>query len=178
MAGSPKDQSTLITVATMSADFREARQGLIQEAMAEVATKLAQRERALEEAVMQALATHSVTEVARALTPPGKTPNRNKVYDIRNKYKDRDVRVKSEYPFEWVPREVQTVHGTVTKYDVHGVLDEFGPLDVTGAYTWTYYPDTDTLEPELDGTQEPYPTNKYYTRALEMWLMLNPYPGV
>ena len=176
MSGSMEANALLAAVRTQSDAFRSARQTLTQKAMQQVEAQLAEMELALEKAVIRALEQNTVTDVAAAFTPLGTpTPNRNAIYAIKRKHDVRDSVVTTSLPFEWEPRVVDTVNGPVTVFDLVGVLTEFGPLDVSGIYRWAW--DSGRLDPILDGVQEPYPTTRPYTRALEQYVLSSPYPG-
>lgn len=173
-----RDISALTTVAQRAHDVANARDRLELEAAAWVDKKVLTFEGALEEAVVSAVEDgHSVTAVARAYTISGKTPNRNKIYDILKKYADDDAPWSGDYPFEWTAREVKRASGSVTVYDVHGDLSDFGPLEVSGYFMWRYDRATGELDEVLDGVEDPYPIGtKYYKQVLDRWLVANPYP--
>ena len=171
-----KDVSKLTRVAVLSEGFRAARETLRQEAEARIKLELAQKERELEEAVIDAIEYgHTVMDVARAYTPPGNTPNRGRIYQIRRKHAGPRVETAGHFPFHWEPRIIETFAGERTVYDAVAELDEFGPDDVTGVFRWTYI--AGELEPMLDPHSEPYPNTKAYTAVLDQWLLRNPYPG-
>lgn len=174
-----KSAATLQVVAALAEDFRTSRDRLMKEAIEQVRIKMAEKEQALEEAVVRALEDdHAVTAVARAYTPPGSTPNRNAIYAIKKRHAEKFAGPKSSgYPFQWVARTVETRNGTRVVFDIHAVLNAFGPDDVTGEYTWTYDPNDETVEPVLSVDYDPYPTTKYYKQMLSQWLSMNPYPG-
>lgn len=172
-----KDPNTLAAVATKQTAFKNARETLREEAEAWVSRKLVEYETAVEQAVITAVEDdHSVTSIARALTlNPDATPNRNLVYVIMAKHKDGPV--ETNYPFEWVVRKVKTAAGTKKVYDVHLNVEDFGPLDVTGEFTWRFDPLTRELDEQL-GVEDPYPVGvKFYKQALDRWIIANPYPG-
>lgn len=173
-SASPENIAKLVAVTTLVDDVRDTRTRLQQEVMAEVRKRLAEKERALENAVMDALSVFTVTDVARAYTPPGSTPNRNAIYEIKRRNAARNVMRVTTAPFEWVPRTMETVNGEITVYDIQAVFDNFGPANLNGLYTWSW---DDRPVFELTGAQEPYPTTKYYNSMLEQWLTVNPYPG-
>lgn len=130
----------------------------------------------LDRAVLAALdAGHSVTDVARAYTISGRTPNRNAIHAIKRAYSDDGSMTLSEYPFEWVERRIATVTGTRTVYDIVGSLIQYGPDEVTGEYRWTYNQNKGELDPVITEA-DPYPADKFYTQAIQRWIMNNPYP--
>lgn len=174
-----KDMALLQTVATLADSARREGPRIRARAMAAAKVELAALDDAVELAVVAALeGEHSVTEVARALTTPGKTPNRNKVYEIKNRRAGQIGSRSAAYPFEWVPREVTTAAGARTVYDVHALVSDFGPDAVTGEYTWRYDIETERLEAVFSLDYEPWPTNKYYQSLIRQWVEVNPYPGV
>lgn len=173
-----KDMSTLQAVATLSDKLRREGPRIRAKALAAAKVEIASLEEAVERSVVQALADeHSVTEVARALSTPGKTPNRNKVYEIKKRWAGQIDSRTAGYPFEWVAREITTRDGQSTVYDAHALVSEFGPEDVTGDYTWRYDQETEKLEPVFSLDYEPWPTNKFYQSLLTQWMQINPYPG-
>lgn len=118
---------------------------------------------------------HSITAVAKAVSKPGKTPNRGAIYDVlRNRNVQRKV---EELPFSWQPRDVETAAGTRTVYDLTAELEMFGPDEITGWFRWRYDTATHELDPVLD-EDDPYPSEAgFYTKMLSDWLERNPYPG-
>jgi len=173
-----KDMALLQTVATLEAQRRREGPRIRARALAAAKVELAALDEAVELAVVAALAgEHTVTEVARALTTPGKTPNRNKVYEIKTRREGAiDSRI-AGYPFEWVAREVVTASGDRTVYDIHALVRDFGPEEVTGEYTWRYDQETERLEAVYSLDYEPWPATKYYQSLLTQWVGINPYPG-
>jgi len=131
----------------------------------------------LERAVLNALDEgYSVTDVARAYTVSGKTANRNAIYAIRDAHAGEDRT--ADLPFEWKARELTTVRGTTTVFDVYAELTEFGPEAFSGSYVWRYDAANERLEQVLDPVVDPYPEDQgYYGSVLQRWLENNPYPG-
>ena len=118
----------------------------------------------------------TVTDVARAYTTSGRTPNRNAIHEIKKRSLGLGDETPEEYPFAWVPRRVTTVRGEKTVYDIHAVdMVEFGPDGITGDYTWRYDPAHEEPEPILTEA-DPYPTTRYYKQALRRWVLNNPLP--
>lgn len=174
-----KDVATLNAVALARRDQRDSKAQLLIEAANWVEQRMAEKEVAVEKAVLAALEDgHKVTAVAQAYTLSGKTPDRNAIYTIRKKHAniERDIWT-GEYPFEWVARDVQTAKGVRVVYDIHTSMAGFGPEEVTGDFTWRYDTATDEVEEILDFDGEPYPTTKYYKQVFDRWLRTNPYPG-
>lgn len=170
------DLTRLTRVAVLAENYRAAKETLRKEAEARIRAELANLENGLELAVVEALDHgHNVTEVARAYTPPGNTPNRVRIYNIRKKHDGPTIVTEGDFPFRWEPRVIETFTGERTVYDAVGILMEFGPDDVSGTFRWTYI--GGELEPVLDPTVDPYPNTKAYTAVLEQWLLRNPYPG-
>jgi len=176
-----KDMSTLQAVATLAEQLRKEGPRIRAKALAAAKVEVAALEEAVERSVVAALQDeHSVTEVARALSTPGKTPNRNKVYEIKKKYEGQIESRTAGYPFEWVAREVATREGVRTVYDIRALVNGFGPDDVTGEYTWRYETDEDgqpRVEPVFSLDYEPWPTSKFYRSLIGQWIGINPYPG-
>lgn len=170
------DISKLQAVSTAVMRAEEALSNFRLEADARVDEQMKSYVKDIESAVLRALDDEfSVTDVARAYTISGKTPNRNVIHAIKRRYESEEDTL-TVYPFEWVARTTTTARGDKTVYDIHAVLEEFGPDDVTGEYTWRY--DRATGEPEQVLTEhDPYPASKYYTQALTRWIMVNAYPG-
>lgn len=177
MPRSQEQIEALALVASRAEKVRSARADAEAELAALIDAKVKAKQDALEEAIMQALDLgNPVTEVARAFTPSETaTPNRVAIYAIRKKRLAEEAVVASNLPFVWVPREVETFSGNITVYEVMAHLDDFGPDKVTGDFEW--YWDSDGLEPVIDPQADPYPTSKFYQRALSQWLSVNPYPG-
>lgn len=170
-----KDRTALDAVAVNAQTFLDATDRIEQEAVAWIAERMEPYRMALEEAVFQARDEgHSVVDIARAYTMSGKTPNRNAIYAILS---SRDTTRGASLPFEWVPRTVKTAKGTRTVFDVQADLEEFGPDNVSGEYTWRYDTSNYELDPVLTA-QNPYPYDtNFYKSVLDRWLTNNPYPG-
>lgn len=167
----------LARLAVKAEEFRTARRRLMDEAVKRAMAQIAQEEQALEKEVLLAIDEgNTVTDVARAYTPPGSTPNRTKIYQIIRKYESKTAREAAyqDSPFRWVARKIDTVEGEKTVFDLVATLVDFGPSEISGVFTWTYI--AGELEPVVDFDQEPYPNNKHYQFALQQWLSLNPYP--
>lgn len=167
----------LIALAQKAEEFRNTKKDLLAEAVRKAQALIDQREQELDQLVLQALEEgHSVMDVARAYTPPGSTPNRNKIYDIRRRYSDgTKVASYGDWPFRWEGREVETVNGPRTVYDVIGTLVDFGPDQVNGVFRWRYI--AGQLEEVFEFDKPLYPTGKHYQFMLSQWLQMNPYPG-
>lgn len=172
------DAAPLTRVAEAGASEYRARRELTQQANAWVETELAKRRGDLIAAIQSAVeAGFSVTDIARAYTPHGKTPNRAKIYKL---LQDAAITPQSQvegFVGKWVHRTVATVDGDKTIYDLVATLSNFGPDGVTGEYTWTYMGEGQ-IEPSVDFEKPPYPSTKTYASALQDWLVKNPYPGV
>lgn len=177
MTGAPDDQARLVNVRVQADEFRKARGILVKKALAQVDAEMASLEAALEKTVLHALEVNTLTDVAAAYTPVGTTtPNRNAIYAIKKKHDAAEAVAIKSFPLEWVPRTVTTYKGDVTVFDLHAVLKDYGPLDITGEFTWTW--EGDRIEPVINIDQDPYPvTTKFYKRVLDQYLLLNPYPG-
>ena len=131
----------------------------------------------LESAVVSALEDGwGVTDVARAYTLSGKTPNRNAIHEIKNRNASIMETWAEEYPFEWVGRDVTTARGKRTVYDVVLNAKNFGPEKLTDTYTWRFDRTEGTTEPVVTES-DPYPSSKFYRQALTRWLTTHPYPG-
>ena len=173
----PKSENKLNAISQRVRSVQESRVRLEEEAAAWVSRQLADEERALEDAVMAALDDqHSIADVARAYTISGKTPNRNKIYEIKRKRGDRITDWVGEYPFVWSPRIVKTRDGQRTVYDIIANTNAFGPDEITGVFEWRYDSDINSVEPKLFIDREPYPTTDYYRTVLTKWLLDHPYP--
>jgi hypothetical protein len=170
-----RDRTALDAVAVNAQSLAEATERREQEAAEWLASRLDPYRMALEEAVFQARDEgHSVIDIARAFTTSGRTPNRNAIYAILS---SRDTTRGTPLPFEWVPRTVKTVKGKRTVFDVQADLEEFGPDNVSGEYTWRYDTSNSELDPVLTA-QNPYPYDtSFYKSVLDRWLTNNPYPG-
>lgn len=170
------DIATLHAVADAVKRAEEMRETLQLAANLRVEAQMETYLEAIERAVMAALYDeHTVTDVARAYTTSGKTPNRNAIHAIKRKH-DSDEMDTTNYPFEWVPRVIETARGTKTIYDIHAVLWSFGPDGWSGEYTFRYNPVKNEVEPIL-GDHDPYPLDvTFYRVALSRWIMMNPYP--
>ena len=168
-------QLSAVGTARRARDDKKARLKI--EADAWIVSQLIREEAAVDEAVMDALDNgHSITSVAGAYTVSGRTPDRNAIYEIKSRHTGTQDLWVDEYPFEWVPREVQTVSGFTTVYDVRAVLEEFGPSSISGEFTWRYDRITDELEPVITES-DPYPQGeKYYASVLKRWLIGHEYP--
>jgi hypothetical protein len=170
------ETNRLERVAAAVRSLQSERKRLNIEAEAWIEQQMEARQKNLERLILDALEEHKLVEVAEAYTISGKTPNRNAIHRIKNKYAgvapvlDADI----EYPFEWWPRIVQTARGSTTVNDVVGTLDGFGPDGVSGTFRWTYT--GAALEPVLT-EDDPYPNTKYYQAVLQNWLESHPYPG-
>ncbi len=165
----------LAAVALAAEDLRDARTDIRKRVQRMIAAEIAEKEFAFEEAVLSAIETESIANVARALTPPGSTPNRARVYQVLNKHKIAGKRAQAHYPLEWVEREVETFDGNYTVYDVVGTFEAFGPDKINGTFRWTY--DTSGLTQVYDPEGEPYPATSAYKKAIDNWLASHPYPG-
>lgn len=172
-------KAELVAVTKAARELEEARQTFRAEAELWIEERLFPSVMALERAVVDALEEgHAVTTVATAYTISGRTPNRNAIYNIQRRFKedpDRDITV--EYPFEWVPRVVNTRKGETIVFDIHATLSDFGPDEISGDFTWRYDAYSNEVEPVLT-RENPYPiTTKFYSRVLTRWLAINPIPG-
>lgn len=174
-----KNMSLLKEVTLGAKGLVEKREQLAVEAQAWVNKQMVKAEREFDQTVVTALEDgHSVMSIARALTISGKTPNRNRVYEIRGKYTEGSAPWVGDYPFEWVPRTVKTAKGTQEVFDVRAVLSDFGPNGITGTFTWRYDVASGETEQVVDPVDDPYPEDiKYYRQMLSRWLSINPYPG-
>jgi hypothetical protein len=170
-----KDRSALDAVAVNADSYARKADDLNREVEAWVAERIEPYVMALEQSVLQARSEgHSVSDIARAYTTSGKTPNRNAIYAILS---SRVTQGGDSIPFEWVPRTVKTARGKRTVFDVRAELDGFGPEAVSGEYTWRYDTATHELDPVLTA-QNPYPYElSFYKSVLSRWLTNNPYPG-
>lgn len=167
-----RDDAILLKIAVLAEDLRVSRDKLHREALAQVEAQLAVKQRSLDSAVGEAIEEgHTITAIARAYTPPGSTPNRNKIYEIKGRTGAVYASSNGDYPFEWVSR---TSNGR-THYDVIGTLLDFGPENVSGTFRWKYI--AGSLEPVIDAVRDPYPNTRYYKQMLDQWVSLNPYPG-
>lgn len=173
-----KDPETLSAVAIQAKSAATLRARLEADASDWIQAQMQQHEAALDEAVMGALSDgHSVTDVARAYTISGKTPNRNRIYEIKARNNNNVSAWSGKYPFRWVELIVETATGERTVYDVVATADNFGPEKVNGIFRWRY--DSGALEPVLDADPnvEPFPVSTFYAQLLDRWLKMNPYPG-
>lgn len=170
-----KDTSALDAVAKSASTYLKMEAQLQAQAAAWVAVELAEYTEALEESVYEARDDgHSIVDIARAYTLSGKTPNRNAIYAILS---SRTTPRDDDLPFEWVSRTIKTARGKRVVYDVQADLEEFGPENVSGEYTWRYDTSNHELDPVLtDQNLYPYEIN-YYRRVLDRWVTNNPYPG-
>lgn len=172
-----KSEATLHAVSARVRSRDDARTRLEAEAAQWVEAQLREEEEALENAVMVALEDeHSVASVARAYTISGKTPNRNKIYEIKNRNADKITTWRGDYPFKWVGRTVRSRDGERTVHDIHSYMQDFGPDHVTGTFMWRYDLESKRPEPLFVEGEEPYPYEKYYIQILDKWLVENPYP--
>lgn len=172
-----KSLETLNAVKLRLDDFEHEKGRLEQEARLWVEERIRPALVTFEQSVSDAVNDgHTVTDVARVITGLGKTPNRNRVYEILSRTAANLDAWTREYPFEWQPREVQTAKGVRTVMDVTGVLEDFGPDEINGAFQWRYDRSTGELELVEYSTAEPYPTTRFYRRALQQWLQAHPYP--
>ncbi len=172
------DSGSLQTVVLLSEKLREQAPRIRARAMAQANAEIASLAEALERSVVAAKAeNHRVTDIARALTTPGKTPNRNRVYEILKKYENHIDSRTEGFPFEWVARQVETAQGEATVYDIHTIVQDFGPDSVTGEYTWRYDVATGRPEAVFSLDYEPWPLTKHYQSLIQQWVDINPYPG-
>lgn len=173
-----KDADTLSAVAVQAQSAKTLRTRLEEDAAAWIQTQMEQHEAALEEAVMNALSNgHSVSDVARAYTVSGKTPNRNRIYEIKARNNSNVSAWSGKYPFTWVERIVETAAGERTVYDLVAKTQNFGPDKISGDFRWRY--DSGVIEPVLnpDPDVDPFPVTNFYSQLLDRWLKMNPYPG-
>lgn len=172
-----KNIELIHSVSALSQEYADKKRRLELSAAAWVEQHMTGSKEELEAAVVVALEDGwSVTDVARAYTLSGKTPNRNAIHEIKNRNTSIMETWAEEYPFSWVPRTVTTAAGTRTVYDVVLTAAGFGPDRLEGTYTWRFDAATGTTDPVVT-MADPYPATKFYRQALNRWLTTNPYPG-
>jgi hypothetical protein len=171
-----KNKETLDDVANSARVLEDAREQLMSEAAQWVAKKLGPFQQALERAVMVAkYDDHTISDIARAYTVSGKTPNRNAVYKIIMSHSGEDGDM-GDMPFEWRARQIKTARGERTVYDITANLKDFGPDKISGEFRWRFDEPTQTVDPVLD-EHDPYPVSEtFYRKVLERWVSNNPYP--
>ena len=164
-------------IVVLAADYRTAREVLMQEAIVRVDAQMAAKQDALDKAIMTALdAGHTITDVARAAANPGKTPNRAAIYAAKVRRVQQSSYTADSYPFRWEPRTTETVDGPTKTFRAVGILVNFGPDEVSGLFKWDFI--DGELEPVYDDFTDPvYPNTRFYTSLLSTWLTMNPFPG-
>lgn len=174
---SPEQQDRLAAVSSEAERLRIARRRASQEIERIVGARIQAQREELEREVIAALdAGCSISAVARAFTDPEiQSPNRNAIYEIKARYENEGAQITADLPFVWTPREVRTVEGTETAYDVVAELEYFGPDEVSGTFVWRYI--AGELEALIEPDGDDYPNAGYYKTALRQWLAANPYPG-
>lgn len=165
----------LVDVSRAATDLRDARTEARLRIERLVRVEVQEKELLFEQAVLRAVETESVTNIARAISSPGAVPNRARIYAVLKKHKVQGKRDALHYPIVWSPREIATFDGAFTVYDAVGRFENFGPDKITGTFSWTY--DESGLTQIYDPEGEPYPSTPQYLKILSSWLDSNPYPG-
>lgn len=162
---------TMLRISALAARFKTARDRAEVEIRRMVEEEVASEYEAFGNEVINALNTgFSITDVARAFSGPNVTPNRTRIYEIRDEFQAREgVRNLTSRPsvfedaptsddFQWREREVSTPEGTRSVYDV-----------VKGEDVWRVY--EDGIE-HFGGD----PVSPQRQAEIEAWMTTNPRP--
>ena len=176
--------ATLLRISSLAREGREAEVFLRRDLEEKVQLALEAHHRELGVAVATARGkNYAVSELARAITPPGRSPNRAKVYALLEEFPTLAQPDSPEaFPFRWEPRTLRTARGHQVFYDLVAEFANFGPNRLMGTYRWSVI--AGELEPvynrDVEDWQEtgmPYPVGEVYVSALNDWMAMNPQPA-